>query len=170
VIAAGAGARRSIHVLAGLLVLGACRHAPLPMQPVTADGRLFHSHGSIYSTPRRIIVRDGIQWPEIWRTVTNASPSVGPARPDVDFTRDMVLIAAAGDRPGGDEIRFDSVAPRWGGLHVVVTTQQGCRGSIGMGAPIDVIRVPRIDGPVQFIERVGLTPRCAAAVESSNAR
>lgn len=135
------------------------------LEPLPNEARLFHGQASIYSKPTRIVVRDGTQWPELWLTITDAPPSAGPPRPDIDFTREMVLVAAAGPRPGGDEISIDSVAERSGVIRVAVTTRQGCWGSFWEGAPIDVVRVPRVEGRIQFVERVGRARRCAAAAE-----
>jgi hypothetical protein len=135
------------------------------MEPLPSGARLFHAQASTYSQPTRLIVRDGTQWPEVWLTVTDASPSVGPARPDIDFSREMVVVAGAGSRPGGDEISIDSIAERSGLLRVVVTTQQMCQGTLWMGAPIVVVRVPRVEGSVQFVERVGLSQECAGPAD-----
>jgi hypothetical protein len=161
---------RDLLASVGLLALGGCHPSTPSMEPLPSEARLFHAQASIYSQPTRLIVRDSTQWPEVWRTVTDASPSVGPARPDIDFTREMVVVAAAGTRPGGDEISIDSVAERSGMLRVVVTTQQLCQGTFWTGNPIDVVRVPRVEGRVQFLERVGRTQRCAAVAEESHAR
>ena len=151
---------RLLRGLLPVLMLEACRLSSV-MAPVPSEARLFSSPSSVYSTPVRLIVRDEGQWPELWRTLTDASPSVGPPRPDIDFSRHMVLVAAAGSRPGGDTISIDSVAAPSGGLRVVVTTQQGCQRSPFRVTPIDVVRVPRVDGEVRFVERVGLSQQCA---------
>jgi hypothetical protein len=151
--------------LVSLLAMGGCAPSAPSMEPIPREARLFHSQSSIYQSPTRIIVRDGTQWPELWRTFTNAPPSAGPPRPDIDFTREIVLVAAAGSRSAGDEISIDSVAEGSGALRVVVTTQSGCLDSHWAGNPIDVIRVRRVEGHVQFVERFTLGQRCASAGE-----
>jgi hypothetical protein len=87
---------RDLLASVGFLALGGCHPPTLSMEPIPTEARLFHAQSSLYSRPTRLIVRDSTQWPEVWRTVTDASPSVGPTRPDIDFTREMVVVAAAG--------------------------------------------------------------------------
>ncbi|MDQ3223958.1 MAG: protease complex subunit PrcB family protein, partial [Gemmatimonadota bacterium] len=64
---------------------------------------------------RRLVIKDANSWAQFWSEL-----GVGE-RPAVDFTRDVVVAAAAGQRPtGGHEIAIDRVTRTDGELTVEV--------------------------------------------------
>ena len=89
---------------------------------------------------RRLIIRDANAWAGFWSEL-----GVG-GRPAVDFTRDVVVAVAAGQRPtGGYEIAVDRVRQVNGELTVeVVETTPGpnCMTTTSLTQPVDVIVVP----------------------------
>jgi hypothetical protein len=89
---------------------------------------------------RRLIIRDANAWAGFWSEL-----GVGD-RPAVDFTRDVVVAVAAGQRPtGGYEIAVDRVRQVNGELTVeVVETTPGpnCTTTTSLTQPVDVIVVP----------------------------
>jgi len=89
---------------------------------------------------RRLIIRDANAWAAFWSEL-----GVGD-RPAVDFTRDVVVAVAAGQRPtGGYEIAVDRVRQANGELTVeVVETTPGpnCMTTTSLTQPVDVIVVP----------------------------
>jgi hypothetical protein len=89
---------------------------------------------------RRLIIRDANAWASFWSEL-----GVGD-RPAVDFTRDVVVAVAAGQRPtGGYEIAVDRVRQADGELTVeVVETTPGpnCTTTTSLTQPVDVIVVP----------------------------
>jgi hypothetical protein len=89
---------------------------------------------------RRLIIRDANAWASFWSEL-----GVGD-RPAVDFTRDVVVAVAAGQRPtGGYEIAVDRVRQVNGELTVeVVETTPGpnCITATSLTQPVDVIVVP----------------------------
>jgi protease stability complex PrcB-like protein len=89
---------------------------------------------------RRLIIRDANAWASFWSEL-----GVGD-RPAVDFTRDVVVAVAAGQRPtGGYEIAVDRVRQANGELTVeVVETTPGpnCMTTTSLTQPVDVIVVP----------------------------
>jgi hypothetical protein len=89
---------------------------------------------------RRLIIRDANAWASFWSEL-----GVGD-RPTVDFTRDVVVAVAAGQRPtGGYEIAVDRVRQANGELTVeVVETAPGpnCMTTTPLTQPVDVIVVP----------------------------
>jgi len=89
---------------------------------------------------RRLIIRDANAWANFWSEL-----GVGD-RPAVDFTRDVVVAVAAGQRPtGGYEIAVDRVRQANGELTVeVVETTPGpnCMTTTSLTQPVDVIVVP----------------------------
>ncbi len=104
------------------------------------------------SESRRLVIRDANAWAEFWSEL-----GVGE-RPDVDFTRDLVVAVAAGQRPtGGHEIAVGQVAQNSGALTIsVVETTPGpnCMTTASLTQPVDVVVVPNVNAKSwSFLER-----------------
>jgi hypothetical protein len=88
---------------------------------------------------RRLVIRDANTWAEFWSEL-----GVGD-RPDVDFSKNVVVAVAAGQRPtGGYEIAVDRVRQANGELTVeVVETAPGpnCTTTASLTQPVDVVVV-----------------------------
>jgi hypothetical protein len=95
------------------------------------------------SEARRLVIRDANAWAEFWSEL-----GVGD-RPEVDFSRDLVVAVAAGQRPtGGHEIAVDRVSQHNGELTIaVVETTPGpnCMTTSSLTQPVDVVVVPRVN-------------------------
>jgi hypothetical protein len=153
-------------LLVGLLVAGACSRgrqaaAPAPWLPLAADARLYTDNAGGIQDSLRTVVRDASTLRLFWQQATAGQVSP-PAVPDVDFTREMVLVAAAGRMTPEDEIRVDSVRVRRETdasgraeevMSVLVSTVEGCGSFRAPAFPVDVVRVRRFEGRVSFIER-----------------
>src|SRR3954465_11097439 len=91
---------------------------------------------------RRLVIRDANAWAEFWSEL-----GVGE-RPDVDFTQNVVVAVAAGQRPsGGDEITVDRIRQANGELTVeVVETAPGpnCMNTAASTQPVDVVVIPAL--------------------------
>jgi hypothetical protein len=91
---------------------------------------------------RRLIIRDANAWAAFWSEL-----GVGD-RPSVDFSRDLVIAVAAGQRPtGGHEITVSRVTESKGELQVeVVETTPGpnCMTTASLTQPVDVVVVPGV--------------------------
>jgi hypothetical protein len=101
---------------------------------------------------RRLVIRDVNAWAEFWSEL-----GVGE-RPDVDFSKVVVLAVAAGQRPsGGYGISVDRVSQRDGDLTAeVVETTPGpnCMTTGSLTQPVDVVVVPAVAAHGwSFIER-----------------
>lgn len=101
---------------------------------------------------RRLVIRDANAWANFWSEL-----GVGD-RPAVDFTRDMVVAVAAGQRPtGGYEIAVDRVRQANGELTVeVVETAPGpnCVTTASLTQPVDVVVIPALTARSwSFVER-----------------
>ena len=92
---------------------------------------------------RRLIIRDANAWAAFWSEL-----GVGQ-RPAVDFTKDMVVAVAAGQRPsGGYEIQVHRVIQQGGELRVEVQeTAPGpnCMTSASLTQPVDVVVLPSVN-------------------------
>jgi protease stability complex PrcB-like protein len=88
---------------------------------------------------RRMVIQDANAWAEFWSEL-----GVGN-RPAVDFTRDVVIAVAAGERPsGGHEIAVSKVTQPNGELTVeIVETVPGpnCLTTSALAQPVDVVVV-----------------------------
>jgi protease stability complex PrcB-like protein len=92
---------------------------------------------------RRLVIRDANTWASFWSEL-----GVGE-RPAVDFSRDIVLAVAAGQRPsGGYEIAISRVRQADGALTIEVTeTDPGpnCMTAASLTQPVDVVVIPAQD-------------------------
>ena len=92
------------------------------------------------SESRRLVIRDANAWAGFW-----AELGVGE-RPAVDFTKDLVLVVAAGQRStGGYGIEIERVTQTGGALTVEVQeTSPGpnCVTTSALTQPVDVVLVP----------------------------
>lgn len=90
--------------------------------------------------PRRMVIRDANGFAQIWSELGAGE------RPDVDFTQNVVVVAASGERPtGGHGIAIDRVSQSESQLTIrVVETTPGpnCVTTGGATRPVDVVVVP----------------------------
>ena len=103
----------------------------------------------------RVAIRSEADWRRTWaQLVGHLSPA--PELPPVDFTKEMVIIAAMGTRPTvGNMIRIARVGRSSGVTYVDVVSEipaSRCKAARRETAPADVVMVPRIDEPVAFVE------------------
>jgi hypothetical protein len=101
---------------------------------------------------RRLVITDANAWAQFWSEL-----GVGD-QPAVDFTRTVVVVAAAGQRPtGGHEIAIDRVTQADGELTVEVverTPGPNCMTTASLTQPVDVVIVPASDTRSwSFLER-----------------
>ncbi len=92
---------------------------------------------------RRLVIRDATTWAEFWSEL-----GLGD-RPGVDFSKDIVIAVAAGQRPsGGHEIAVKQISQTSGELTIeVVETRPGpnCIATTSLTQPVDVVVVPRVN-------------------------
>jgi PrcB C-terminal len=89
---------------------------------------------------RRLVIRDANAWAAFWSELGAGD------RPDVDFTQNVVIVAAAGQRrSGGHEIAVDRVNQADGQLTIEVletTPGPNCLTTGAVTQPVDVVVVP----------------------------
>lgn len=108
------------------------------------------------SERERIVVRDAESWTSLWpRIVGSHRPA--PARPAVNFSDEMLVVASMGARPsGGHAIYIDEVSVVRGTLVVVTREVSPGRNCVVTGAftqPLALVRLERSDLPVSFVNR-----------------
>jgi hypothetical protein len=163
--------RRRILQAVGIgFALGACgRQAPdpaagaaptaretggtLPLVRLRAEPYSF-DYASGLRDSALVVVRDAGAWATLWSRIHASRGSV-PALPVIDFAREMVIVAALGERnSGGYTILVDSAlaAPAGGAVFVIRSIAPGprCGVTAALSQPVDIARTSRRDGPVTF--------------------
>jgi hypothetical protein len=111
------------------------------------------------------VVRDHDAWLNVWKRIYQVVPSNGPypELPEIDFSREMVIVAAMGLRPStAYAIIIDSAYERNDRLEVVVRSvenRKGCMAFAMMTAPVDIVRLPKTERAVVFRE-IEVVPEC----------
>ena len=114
------------------------------------------THSSGVREPARLVVRDDALWRATWAAIWSQHRPE-PALPAIDFGREMVVVAALGERSsGGYGILVDSASMEGTTLVVHVRTMSPgprCFVTAALTQPVDAARLPRHDGAVRFSER-----------------
>jgi hypothetical protein len=112
-----------------------------------------------YAEPARLVIRSQEEWASAWATInegTSGAPASLPPLPPVDFSADIVIVAATGVRgSSGYDIIIPDAATDAGTLRVGVietTPGSGCGVLTVLTRPVTAARVPRHDGPVEFVD------------------
>ena len=160
--------QRCLRALSPLVVLsaGGCtaQETPteLPDLPANAVSVPFEQVEQVTSPiggpaePARQAIRDEGSWTKFWLELTSVRvPPDDP--PAVDFTSQMVLVAAMGRRStAGYRISIEGVYESEGRLFVDVVEVApgvGCMLAQMVTAPVTAALIRAHDGPVQFMER-----------------
>jgi len=129
------------------------------MGAVAADDRIYYDDAATYPDSVRLTIRDPESWQKAWLKATQAQ-ATSPALPEIDFKRSMVVLVSAGRLNSGDEIHVDSVGLQSGRPVAVVRTTVACRPFPGDAFPLEIVRMPRSDSTVTFLERRTKTEDC----------
>lgn len=103
--------------------------------------------------PERLIIRDASAWAAAWKDI---APNASQPAPSVDFSCQMVVLAALGQQPdAGYQIRVDSAAMGTHGLTIwiaTITAGAGCASAAVITQPVDIASLPRIDADAHFVD------------------
>ena len=104
----------------------------------------------------RLTVRTQAELEQAWAAIYRGHGYVPPL-PQANFAREVMLVAALGERwSGGHSIFVDSAYQRTGYLEVVIRKEfpgKRCGASGAFTQPVDVARIPVTDQPLRFRER-----------------
>jgi hypothetical protein len=140
-------------------------HAPaprdvIPVSRLTPRPFAFTTYSGIPDSTR-LVVRDTLAWLSTWRQI-NRPFLPPPAPPAIDFTREMVVVAALGNRPSeGYDVVFEDAVEDSVGLEIgvrVVTPAGGCPVNASVTQPVDLARIPASARPVRFRQRNVVVP------------
>jgi len=130
-----------------------------PLGPKRPEPRWSYSDSSCISDSIREVIRDAETWKSMWRKMATA-PGCGvvgqvPPAPEIDFSREMIVVATLGERPTtGYGIAMDKAYEVADRLEITVrsiTSKCGGQAQV-VTHPIDVIRLPKTDRAVVFRE------------------
>lgn len=120
------------------------------------------THSSGVHEAARLVVRDDALWRATWTAIWS-SHRPQPDLPAIDFGREMVVVAALGERSGGGHAILVDSASREGSTLVVhvrtVSPGPRCLVTAALTQAVDAARLPRHDAHVRFSERAEVS-RC----------
>lgn len=127
----------------------------IPIVRLRAEPYSFTSHSGMQD-PAWVVVRSAGAWNQLWSQIWRGhSPT--PPLAAVDFSREMLVVAALGRRSsGGHSIFVDSAYQRSEHIEVVVrkvSPGSQCMVTGALTEPVDIARLPASTQPVRFRER-----------------
>ncbi len=102
----------------------------------------------------RLLIRNRDEFIEFWNQMMPVA-SEKPPLPEIDFSREMIIVAAMGKQPSRYGILIDSACEVDNQLEVLVRSIKlpTCGAEAGLPPePVDIVRLPKTDLPVVFRE------------------
>ena len=134
------------------------RPVPVTSLAPTISGQRTSMTTGLFMDQLRLVVRDRNTWVQVWNRINSRPDS--PPLPEIDFSREMLVVAAMGWRPtSGYRIVIDKayLYEQFPRLEVVIRSIDNTK-CAGLGqfptvtGPIEIVRLPRTDRPVVFRE------------------
>ena len=108
--------------------------------------------------PFRLVIRSHDEFSEFWKRLLAPVPpgQWTPALPEIDFSKEMIVVSAMGEKPSsGYWTIIDGACEVDGQIEVFITNVDGgsCGGTLAVVTyPADAVRIPQSDLPVVFRE------------------
>lgn len=132
------------------------RAAEVRLEPFQSVDHTFRDAKSYLAHSVRLTVQDSADWRAVWARIVG--PHSDAPLPPVDFSREMLLVAAMGEQPcRGYLINIDTIF-RDDEKRIFAVVRERHRGA-GCGclnevtSPVDIVVVPKTIRPVTFLER-----------------
>jgi PrcB C-terminal len=129
--------------------------ANIPVVRLRSDPYPFAFYSGLDKSDR-MVIRDPVTWQIVWKKVWFGNSEVPPL-PAVDFSHEMILVAALGARStGGYGILIDGANEvANGGIKVSIRSFSpgNCIVTEAFTQPVDIARLPMRSGTVQYTER-----------------
>ena len=106
----------------------------------------------------RLVIKNRDEFSDFWKRLTAPVPPGQwvPPLPEIDFSKELIVVAAMGTRPSsGYYIIIDGACEVDGHVEVFVSSveQQMCSGALGVvTTPADAVRLPQTRLPIVFRE------------------
>jgi hypothetical protein len=147
------GGMFSVILLAMLFTTVGCattaQNGPVPVRTI-AKGAM-----SGMTAPRQEVIKDRAGWEELWRE-HNLNRRTGERLPEIDFGREMLIVAAMGQqRTGGYSIEITKAEIEGNRLRIHVKRTTPAPGSMNLQAltaPFHIVAVPRTDAKPDFVK------------------
>jgi hypothetical protein len=114
------------------------------------------AYNSSYEQSVRLVIENESEWGTAWEQVW-ASMSPTPERPEVDFTRSVIVIAGMGMKPsGGYDIQVTDARRVGDRLEVSILTESpapGCPVTAALTSPVDIAVLSRDGAEIIFVEQ-----------------
>ena len=142
--------------------------SPEELPPIARPDRLYRDAVSGVRESVRVVIQDQAALEDLWLRATSEQLET-PALPQIDFEREMVLVAGAGRMTTEDGIEITGAGVRRRQtqqgeeedvLIVQVRTVRGCGRVTADAYPVDIVRVSRFDDRVQWEEETDQVTDC----------
>jgi hypothetical protein len=104
----------------------------------------------------RLVIKNRDEYSDSWKRFTARPPSLMPPLPEIDFSKEILVVAAMGARPSSGYLTvIDGACEIDGQVEVFVSNVEdvSCGGQATLIThPADAVRLPRNDLPVVFHE------------------
>lgn len=134
---------------------------PVPITPLgpkpcpTCESRGPFITYSGMEEPAQLVIKDSAEWKKVWERIHSTQSPVPPL-PKIDFSREMVVLAALGSRAtGGHGIVVDRAYECDNKVVVIVSRHvpgKNCFTTQALTQPVDIVLMPKTDRPVTFKE------------------
>src|SRR3954468_20336667 len=125
-------------------VLTTVEAVTVPVTRFRSNGETFLQYSGLNDSLTTVI-RDAETWKSYWEAMHRRFVPAPPT-PDVDFTREMIVLAAMGSSPNAGFDIHVAGATLWGNRLVVTISRasvsRGCPVSAVVTQPVDVVRMP----------------------------
>ena len=124
-----------------------------PLSPIHySSDALIQLNGLNQTT--RVVLRSPAEWVAFWNA--QGLPTYAEVPPEIDFTREMVLLAGADVAP--DSLLGTQIESVWMERDTIVAavklyTGAGCRMPTVL-FPVSAVRTPQMPHPVRFVDRL----------------
>jgi hypothetical protein len=92
-------------------------------------------------------------WDGVWKKIVAPNPYTSlPPLPEIDFSREMLVVVGMGQKPSsGYSIIVSSASELDKRLEVEVQSKSPCGMELGiLTSPIDIVRIPKTELPITF--------------------
>jgi hypothetical protein len=141
----------------GMSSTAVCRGKPVAISllgPKLPGRRMSFLNGGIKERVR-LVIRDRDEFDKFWKQIYRLG-SDKPPLPEVDFSREMIVVAAMGQQPSsGYEIIVDGACEVDNQLEVLVRSTNFLKCGLQLGivtAPVDMVRLPKTNMQLVFRE------------------
>jgi hypothetical protein len=127
-------------------------------EPVTLETIVQASNPGQGGERRQEVIRDDAAWRTAWSEIREGS-SLPAEPPAVDFSREMVILAAMATQGCVARVTIGSVTPGGGELVIAVTEAPPAPNCVCITSerPIHIVRAPKLEGRPRFVVTQGQT-------------